>query len=273
MALEVGHGLTVDRPAPRRGPQPRFHLRWWHEVMIVAVGYAFYTVIRNAVPTRQSVANQHAYDVINWERTLHLFHEHGLNVALAAHHALAVFANYWYALAHFVVTIVVGIWVLAKHPRHARPLRIAWYSMNIVALVGFALFPLAPPRLAPGEGFIDTVVQLGTWGSWGSHGIDSASNQYAAMPSMHIGWSLWCAVVIVGLARHWWVKALGAAYPLMTLGIILGTANHYVLDALGGVLALLSGFLIQRIITGRRAFVLTDPPAPTGDIAAVNPSG
>jgi len=234
-------------------------LRWWHEVLLIAVGYAVYTVIRDAVPTEEGVAFAHAREIERLERGLGLFHEHGVNTWLTAHHSLVVIANYWYALAHFVITGAIAIWVLWKHPQHARPLRLAWYSMNVTALIGFAVYPLAPPRLMPG--FIDTVVRFDTWGSWGSHGVDAASNQYAAMPSLHMGWAIWCAVVVAVLARRWWLKALALAYPLITMLVVIGTANHYLLDVAGGLIVLVIGFAVQALITRAGPF---RPEAPRG---------
>jgi hypothetical protein len=74
------------------------------------------------------------------------------------------------------------------------------------------------------------------------------------MPSLHIGWALWCAVVIVALAERRWVRALGALYPLATLFVIVATANHFLLDAVGGAVALACGFAVQRLLSGRSAF-------------------
>ena len=126
-----------------------------------------------------------------------------------AHDWLAYICNYYYATLHFIVTISVGIWLYRRHPLHARQLRTAWYLMNFLALFGFAFFPLAPPRLLPGGGYTDTVVAFHTWGSWGDQSVSSHSNLYAAMPSMHIGWSLWVAISVVFLARRTWVRVLG----------------------------------------------------------------
>ena len=235
-------------------------LRWWHEVLLIAIGYAIYTLIRNTVPRHGSRATANARDIERWERDLGIFHEHAWNDWLAGQHVLSVVSNYWYAVAHFLVTIGVAVWILWKHPRHARPLRIAWYSTNVFALFGFFFYPLAPPRLMPG--FVDTVAKYGLWGSWGKEGSpDGASNPYAAMPSMHIGWSTWCAIVIVVLASRWWVKALGIAYPLITLFVIAGTGNHYFLDAVGGLIALGLGFVTARLLTGAWPFTPErDPP-------------
>ena len=91
-----------------------------------------------------------------------------------------------------------------------------------------------------------------TWGSWGSKSVSKDANLYAAMPSMHIGWSLWVAIVVVLLARRTWVRVLGALYPIGTLFVIIGTANHFFLDAIGGVVACLGGILLARLLTRRR---------------------
>ncbi|MHB8342452.1 MAG: phosphatase PAP2 family protein [Mycobacteriales bacterium] len=229
-------------------------LRWWHEVLLVAVGYGIYSLIRDGVPAQESMAVVRALDIIRIERSLHVFDELSFNHWVANHKLLAEIFDYYYATAHFVVTIAVGIWVLRRHGQHARPLRIAWYGTNLIALVGFAVFPMAPPRLTTGAGFIDTLVIFHTWGSFGSNSVDSVSNQYAAMPSLHIGWALWCATVIVVLARRRWVKLLGIAYPLATLAVIVGTGNHFLLDAFAGGLTTLGGFGIQRLVTGGPAF-------------------
>jgi hypothetical protein len=83
---------------------------------------------------------------------------------------------------------------------------------------------------------------------------------------MHIGWSTWCAIVVVVLASRWWVKLLGIAYPLVTLVVIAGTANHYFLDAVGGLIALGIGFAAARVITGSWPFQETEDadPQPSG---------
>ena len=76
-------------------------------------------------------------------------------------------------------------------------------------------------------------------------------SEYAAMPSMHIGWSTWCALVLLPLARRRWTKVLAALYPVLTLFCIIVTANHYWIDGLGGLLCLGAGYLIALGVTGR----------------------
>jgi hypothetical protein len=241
-----------------RLPRQRPSLVWWHELLLIGLGYFIYTEIRNGVPSHEIAAGHHAQNVIHFERTLRIFHELGINLWVAAHESVAQVMNYYYATLHFIVTIAVGVWIYRSHQQYARALRTTWYLTNVLALFGYAFYPLAPPRLAAGpvdsDWFFDTVVNFHTWGSWGSGDVASASNQYAAMPSMHIGWSVWCGICIVLLAKRRWVKALGVLYPVATLTVIVGTANHYFLDAAGGLVALGLAFCLSRVLNGRWAF-------------------
>jgi len=82
------------------------------------------------------------------------------------------------------------------------------------------------------------VVAFHTWGSWGSTSVDAASNQFAAMPSLHVGWALWCTVTVWSLTRHRGARTAAAIYPVLTALVVLGTANHYLLDVAGGAAAL-----------------------------------
>jgi hypothetical protein len=111
-----------------------------------------------------------------------------------------------------------------------------------VALIGFWLYPLAPPRFLHSEGFVDPVTALHSLGLYASDASGSLTNQYAAMPSMHAGWSLWCGAILVRLATQKWAKLLGVLYPATTVFVILSTANHYLLDAVAGM-ALIGGAL------------------------------
>lgn len=258
---------------------------WVYELVVIGVGYWLYSLIRNSVTATEGEAIRHAQHVVSIEKALLLYHEHILNHFVARHDWLAYICNYYYATLHFIVTISVGVWLYRRHPLHARQLRNSWYLMNLLALIGFKFFSLAPPRLLPGGGYIDTVVKFHTWGSWGDQSVSSHSNLYAAMPSMHIGWSLWVAISVVFLARRWWVRVLGACYPLCTLFVIIGTGNHYWLDAVGGATACLAAFAIVRVLgrrpilpslssnrdglsQGRDSAPLDDAPAPAAAPAA-----
>ncbi len=239
--------------------------KWWQEVAFIAVCYWLYSLVRNAVPDHRTAAGHRAADIYALERAMHIGVEHSVNVFVAHTSWLAYACNYYYATLHFVVTIGVLVWLYLRHPLRYRSIRSVLFATNLVALLGFWFYALAPPRLMSGRGFVDTIIAFHTWGSWGSADVAKASNQFAAMPSLHIGWSLWCAVAIASLAHRRWVRVLGALYPLATLFVVVATANHFLLDAVGGVLALAAGFAVQRLLSGRPAFA-----APT--LAHLHPS-
>lgn len=220
------------------------------ELALVLIGYLVYTLLRNAVPTQEAAAVLRGDELLRWESAVHLDPEQTLNTALAALRPLAVLADYYYAIAHFLVVIAVAVWAARRAPAAARRLRVAFYALNGIGLAGFWLFPLAPPRLLGGYGFIDTVVAFHTWGSWGSTSVDAASNQFAAMPSLHVGWALWCTVTVWTLTRHRLARLAAALYPVLTALVVLGTANHYLLDVAAGALALLLGLTATATLPG-----------------------
>ncbi|MCL6538377.1 MAG: phosphatase PAP2 family protein [Acidothermus sp.] len=233
--------------------------RFWQELCFVVASYLVYSLIRDAVPGHITLALRHAGDILDAERAMHLNVEKSLNHLVAtAHigglHLLAQISNYYYATMHFIVVISVLVWLYVRRPYYYRGARTAFYAANALAAVVFWLYPVAPPRLMPNGGYVDTIVVFHTWGSWGSGGVAKISNQFAAMPSLHIAWALWAGLVVWALARRWWVRALGIVYPLTTFFVIVGTANHFVLDAVGGVAVLAAGFAVQRLLSGRPVF-------------------
>ncbi|WP_244303867.1 phosphatase PAP2 family protein [Streptomyces lydicus] len=216
--------------------------RLWFEILLIAVSYWTYSVIRNAVPEQKMKALRNADWIWQAEHSLGIAVEHTVNHAVNSVTWLIVTMNYYYATLHFIVTIGVLVWLYRWHPGRYAAARLALFATTGVALIGYYFYPLAPPRLMPDGGFIDTLVDHGTWGSMASGNLASMSNQYAAMPSMHIGWSLWCGITIALLARPLWCRVLGLLYPTTTLLVIVSTANHFWLDAVGGVLCLGFGF-------------------------------
>lgn len=230
-----------DRVVPR-GPSRWSTPAWFLDLVLIGIGYLAYTVVRNALPHRGGLAFDNAAQIDALERNLHLDPERWVNSLVASERWLAHVCNYYYSILHFAVPIAVAIWLYRRHQSSARRLLSAWYIATALGLLGFWLFPLAPPRMT--SGFVDTLVAFGTWGGWGSGSLATISNQFAAMPSLHVAWAIWCAVVVLRLARRRWVRVLGAIYPVTTVFVILGTANHYLLDAVGGAVVAGLGFLI-----------------------------
>jgi len=248
--------LLPERLRPRNRP------RLWLELAFTVGLYLAYSRTRRYVPRHKTAAMHRAREVLHAERLLHVDFELTLNHWVSRIDWLAVGMNYYYATLHFVVTPTVLIWLYAARPVYYRSARTALYTATLLALIGFTFFALAPPRFLTSQGFIDTIVSHHTWGSWDSGHVSTVSNQYAAMPSVHIVWSAWSGLTLAFLARRTWVKVLGLCYPLATFVVIISTANHFFADAVAGAATLTLGFLIQRLLTGRAAYRL--PPEQAG---------
>jgi PAP2 superfamily len=246
-------GLLPNRLTHHRAP------RWWQEIALLTLSYWLYGVGRNAVPQQASIAARHGRSIQHLQDALHLNFERSLNHFVAAHEVLAQLMDYYYATLHFIVTASVLVWLYIAHPRVYRGGRTVLFATTLLALLGFFFYPVTPPRLLPARfGYVDTVLKFHTWGSLADPNIAQHSNQFAAMPSLHIAWALWCAVTIFNCARRTWVRYAALLYPVCTLLVIVGTANHYILDAIGGAVTIAIAFVFQWILSGRGAYT---PPA------------
>ncbi len=240
---EVGRQTAAERTLWQRLRRPRRPTIYF-ELALIGVSYWLYSLVRNAVPEQKADAMRNADWIWRAEHAIGLGFEEAFNRAVNSVTWLIVGMNYYYATLHFIVTIGVLVWLYRWHPGRYAATRTVLFLTTGVALVGFYLFPLAPPRLMEGQNFIDTVLVHHTWGSMASGDLKHMTNQYAAMPSMHIGWSTWCGLTIFALAKAPWAKILGALYPVATLVVIIATANHFWMDAVGGLLCLSFGFAV-----------------------------
>jgi hypothetical protein len=152
----------------------------------------------------------------------------------------------YYDNAHFVVTLGLLGWLWWKRADIYRPLRNSLVLVNVIAFVVFWRFPVAPPRMLPG--FTDVVAASGAFGSWHTGALASHANQLAAMPSLHIAWAVWSALVVWKISRRRWLRALGTLYPFLTAFAVLSTGNHFVLDVVGGLATIAASLLIIRLL-------------------------
>ncbi|MFJ4694882.1 phosphatase PAP2 family protein [Streptomyces sp. NPDC088766] len=228
------------------------------ELLLIRVTYAAYQQVRLAatggtISGGRRRAEAHGREILDIERFLHIDIERWANHAVVEAGRLRDFFDFYYTSFHFVVPLSVLAVLYWRRPADYRWARSSLGFATLLALVGFWLYPLAPPRLMPGLGIIDTVhgAQDFTRPDYGT--LTSLTNQYAAMPSLHFGWSLWCGMVIAIVAPRWWMKALGLLHPLFTVSAIVATGNHWVLDAVGGAVAVLAGFGLAYVLQGPRA--------------------
>jgi membrane-associated phospholipid phosphatase len=219
---------------PRTTPRMLLALR---EVVLLGGLLLAYSAIRLAAVDDRGIADRHATAVLGLEQVLHLDVESAVNSALAQLPPLEVFASYWYAALHYTVTPLALVLVYRLRPRQYRRMRAALLLPTAVALIGYVAFPTAPPRLL--GGYIDTLLATADFGWWSGEGsavrgAASAVNQFAAMPSMHVGWALWCSLVFWQLARGRLQRVLAASYAPGTALVVIGTGNHWVLDVVAG---------------------------------------
>jgi len=254
-------------------PHRTHRLRWWKEAALIVGFYVIYSWTRNQFGSARIAADgipeqafTNAELVIRLERFVGLYHEETLQELFLPYGWFIQFWNTFYGTAHFVVTIAVFVLLYIKRPAVFPQWRNTLLVMTALGIVGFALMPLMPPRLLdapcdrfggaciaselrsdePGGdfGFVDTLKDYGGPWSFDSEAMAELSNQYAAMPSLHIGWSTWCAIAMWPLLRRRWQRIAVFAYPLATMFCIIVTANHYWIDGVGGLIILSVGALI-----------------------------
>ncbi|MFF4097690.1 phosphatase PAP2 family protein [Streptomyces sp. NPDC001834] len=231
-------------------PVPRPRPRWWTELPLLALVYAAYSAGRLLARGDVSTAVDNGLAILRLEKTLHINAEHPLNRLFTAHPALGIPSDFLYASLHYLLTPAVLVWLFRRREDLYRRARTWLMTSTVLGLVGFTLMPTCPPRLLDAaHGFVDTMAQYSSYGWWGAEasaprGLGAMTNQYAAMPSLHVGWALWCGILLWRHARHPLVRAAAVAYPLVTTLVVMGTANHYLLDAVAGAAVMGVGALL-----------------------------
>lgn len=214
--------------------------------MLIAI-YLLYDGVRIVVAAGHAQAFGNAYDVLRLEQDLHLAHERTINLAVSERPVLGVPMAYAYATLHYLITPLVLVWLWKRRPHSYTGARTALAVATLLGLLGFWLFPTAPPRMLPG--FVDTLAHYHQWGWWGGdasapRGLAGLTNEFAAMPSLHVGWAAWCGWQVVRNTARRWVHALAVAYPIFTCAVVVGTANHYFADAAAGLAVITGGSIL-----------------------------
>jgi hypothetical protein len=206
------------------------------ELGLWAALYGAYLTTRNFAIGSADEAFANASMLIDVERGVGAFHEVAVQRALATDLGLERFFDLYYMVGFGPIIALVLVWLALRHRGQYRELR-TWLLLSIaIASIGYVLLPTAPPRLVDGIGIADTV---------GLSGHDTGSvggvkfNPYAAMPSMHVGWSVLLGLYGARVASRRIVRAFFALHPLVMAATVTATGNHYLVDALvGAALAL-----------------------------------
>ena len=210
------------------------------EVVLISVSMALYTLVRILVQGQADQAITNAHGIMSLERDLGLLWELDVQGALMSQPLLAGLLNFVYLYGHLPLIGVFAVWMYHQAPARYLLLRNAFLLSGAVSLISFALYPAAPPRLMPGGGFIDTV--FGAEGQTLSP--EFLMNPYAAMPSLHFGWSLLLGLSVCWTANRPALRLMGLLWPAIMCLTIVATANHYLLDAFGGLVAVSIGFTL-----------------------------
>lgn len=201
------------------------------EIVVVLCLLRVYDYVRAHAELRAGAALEHGRHLLVFEGALRIDVERTLNHWAQRHQAVTFLTTHWYQFVHIPVTLSVLAWVWVRHPEHYRRSRNALVLINLLGLAVFLLLPVAPPRLLPDGGFLDSVALAGL----GHHaGGPLRADQYGAMPSLHLAWAVWCAVMARRIVRRRVCRLAWLVYPIMTTVAVVLTANHYLLDAVVG---------------------------------------
>jgi hypothetical protein len=207
--------------------------------------YPVYLAIRGLSIDSYATALSHAHDLISVERSLSLFHEASLQDALAPFHGVL---STYYMFGFGPVVAATLVWLAFARPSLYRQFRTALFVAVGFAAVSYALLPVAPPRLVPDIGIADTV-GLAAGHDTGSFGGIVPFNPYAAMPSMHVGWSLLVGIFGFRALRGNPLRWVFPLHPVLMAVAVTATGNHYFLDSAAGVAVVLSALVAIRLFT------------------------
>jgi hypothetical protein len=232
---------AVALPRPRTGTS-RFRFVSY-EVLLWLGLYPVYLAIRGLSIDSYGTALANAHDLISVERSLSIFHEGAVQDALSSFHG---FFSTYYVIGFGPTVAATLIWLALMKREHYVQLRTALFVSVAFAAVVYALLPMAPPRLVPGIGIADTVGLAGGHDT-GSMGGVIPFNPYAAMPSMHVGWSLLVGIFGFRALRGNPLRWVFALHPVVMAVTVSATGNHYFLDSAAGVAVVLSALLAIRL--------------------------
>jgi hypothetical protein len=254
-------------PAMRERVLPNGWVDVLRQVALFGGAYLLYRLVEGAVSRKSAVAFAHARDLISLERTLGIFVEQRLQSWASGSHLLMEVATYVYINAQTTILIGLLLYLYIAHNQNFYFVRNMLFVAMLIALIGYAFFPTAPPRFLPNYGFVDTVSYITGTSARTSVVATEFFNPYAAVPSMHvafavmIGWTL-ARLVRSRIARVWWML-----WPAWITFVTVITANHFLLDAVLGLLTAAVAATVARRLARIRPQVWAFAGTPRANVA------
>jgi membrane-associated phospholipid phosphatase len=213
---------------------PQNPLDLLRQVVLFCGAYSLYRVVRGQVYDESALAYAHAASIVHLERSLHLFVEPTVQRWAIGTGWLTGVTSWMYINLHFVVTSITLAFIYLRRNDHFYFVRNMYMVAMGLALVGYIVYPAAPPRLFPQLGFTDSVARY-------THVSDTSSvnalfNPYAAVPSMHVCFALMIGLSMSRIVRQTWMRWLWAVYPTVMTFVVVSTANHWIFDVATGAL-------------------------------------
>ncbi len=233
-------------------------LRLFFVEAVLLVGLmVIYWLIRGALPERTADAFARADHIIRIEQRLGIFWESGWQEHIIGSRALVDIVNGIYLYGHLPLLVASGIWIYVQSRERYRVYRNALLISAVIGLFIYGFFPVAPPRLMPNLGFVDTIAMFNNKSNTMQPGF--IVNHYAAVPSLHFGWALLVGIALIDIARNWWVRAFAVLFPTFMFFAIVLTGNHFIFDAMAGalvvLLAIVLAFVLENVRFGTRQTV------------------
>ena len=223
------------------------------ELVVIAVMFAAYKLGRIVAARHVGTAFDNAYVVWDLERMLRLPDELSVQ-ALMLHSTVTIkSANVYYAAVHFPATAAFLIWLYLRRPGDYLWIRRTLALLTASGLLVHLAIPVAPPRMLSALGFVDTAAVYGP-AVYGPPNQNTLADQYAAMPSLHIGWAVMVAIGIIATTRSAW-RWLAVLHPIATTLVVIGTANHFWLDGMVALSLLAASLIVVRSISEPRVDV------------------
>jgi len=205
----------------------------FRQILLFCGAYWLYRLVRGLVYDQTVVAFAHANQIVHLERTLHVFAEPSIQHWAMRMDPLEDFTSWMYINSHFVITTVTLAGIYLFRNEHFYFVRNMFMVGMLLALVGYVIYPTAPPRLLPELGFTDSVAN---YTGVSEQSVNALFNPYAAVPSMHVCFSLMLSVPMIRISKHLWIKLLWACYPPLITFVVISTGNHWIFDAVTGAL-------------------------------------